>query len=236
MKQSRIAISFFLTIAAARLAPAQTQFNPNPSRAFGQAILQQVGFPSVVVHNLTEGRELNFPQSVALDTSVSPPILYVADFFNNRVLAWKNSLAFTKGDKADKVIGQRDFLQTQAKGPGTDLSSGLSFPNALAVDKSGNLYVVDAGNNRVLRYPRPFQQTGDLLPVDLVIGQKDISSRAANQGQLNPSAKTLNLTTSGGVFLSGLAFDASGNLWVSDAGNNRVLRYPSGLLGSSPSN
>src|SRR5260370_31963769 len=134
MKQSRIAFTCVLTIAVARLGPAQTQFNPFPSRAFGQAILQSVGLPTVVAPNLTEGRELSLPQGIALDTSVSPPILYVADFLNNRVLAWKNALAFTKGDKADKVIGQRDFLQTQQRGPGTDLSSGLSFPNALAVD------------------------------------------------------------------------------------------------------
>src|ERR1700682_546148 len=179
MKQSRIAISFFLFAAFARLGSAQTQFNPSPSRAFGQAILQQIGLPTVVAPNLADGRELNFPQSVALDTSVSPPIVYVADFLNNRVMAWKNSASLTKGDRADKVIGQRDFLLTLSKGPGTDLSTGFSFPNALVVDKSGNLYVVDAGNNRVVRYPKPFQQTGDLLLVDLVIGQKDINSRAA---------------------------------------------------------
>ncbi len=236
MKQSRIAISFFLLTAFARLGPAQTQFNPFPSRAFGQAVLQQIGVPTVVAPNLTDGRELNFPQSIALDTSVSPPIVYVADFLNDRVLAWKNSASLTKGDKADKVIGQRDFMLTLPKGPGTDLSTGLTFPNALAVDKSGNLYVVDSGNNRVVRYPKPFQQTGDLLLVDLVLGQKDINSRAANQGQTSPTEKTLNLTTSGGVFRSGLAFDAFGNLWVSDAGNNRVLRFRADLLGSSPSN
>src|ERR1700674_1839831 len=137
MKQSRIAISFFLLTAFARLGPAQTQFNPYPSRAFGQAILQQVGSPTVVAPNLAEGRELNFPQSVALDTSVSPPIVYVADFLNNRVLAWKNSASLTKGDKADLVIGQRNFMLTLPKGPGTDLSTGLSFPNALVGGKRG---------------------------------------------------------------------------------------------------
>jgi sugar lactone lactonase YvrE len=236
MKQFQVALSIFLTIAFARLVPAQTQFNPYPSRAFGQAILQQIGLPTVVAPNLAEGRELNFPQAVAVDTSASPPILYVADSSNNRVLAWKNAVGFTKGDKADKVIGQRDFLMTQPKGPGTDLSTGLSLPNALVVDKNGNLYVADAGNNRVLRFPKPFQQTGDLLLVDLVIGQKDQNSRAANEGLAAPTEKTIALSTGGGVFRSGLAFDASGNLWFSDAGNNRVLRYRSDLLGSIASN
>jgi len=35
---------------------------------------------------------------------------------NNRVSAWKNAFGLTKGDKADLVIGQRDFLSTSPKG------------------------------------------------------------------------------------------------------------------------
>ena len=38
--------------------------------------------------NLVEGRELATPSGVALDTGVSPPILYIADTGNNRVLGW----------------------------------------------------------------------------------------------------------------------------------------------------
>src|SRR5688500_16204034 len=44
--------------------------------------------------NLVEGREFFAPQSVALDTSVTPPILYVSDTRNNRIMAWRNSTAF----------------------------------------------------------------------------------------------------------------------------------------------
>jgi len=35
---------------------------------------------------------------------------------NNLVSAWKNAFGLTKGDKADLVIGQRDFLSTSPKG------------------------------------------------------------------------------------------------------------------------
>jgi serine/threonine-protein kinase len=31
--------------------------------------------------------------------------------------------------------------------------TGLNFPNGVAVDAAGNLYVTDAGNNRVLKLP-----------------------------------------------------------------------------------
>ena len=113
-----------------QLLEAQTIFNPAPSRIVGQAVLQQQGVLTATAPNLVEGREFNNPQAVAVDASANPSILYVADFGNNRVLAWKNASAFTKGDFADKVIGQRDLLSTAAEGPGADLSTGLSSPVA----------------------------------------------------------------------------------------------------------
>ncbi len=225
-----------LLLAAAQLLEAQVIFNPAPSRIVGQAVLQQQGLLTAIAPNLVEGREFNNPQAVALDLSVTPPILYVADFGNNRVLAWKNASAFTKGDYADLVIGQRDMGSTAAAGPGTGLSTGLASPVALTVDARGNLYVVDGGNNRVLRYPAPFRQTNDLLTVDLIIGQADLNGRSANAGQAEPAAGTLALENYAGVFRSGIALDAQGNLWISDAGNNRVLRFPATALGAGAAN
>jgi len=225
-----------LLLAAVQLSEAQTIFNPVPSRIAGQAVLQQQGVLTATAPNLVEGRELNNPQAVAIDTSANPPILYVADFGNNRVLAWRNAFGFTKGDYADRVIGQRDLLSTAAQGPGTDLTIGLFAPVALAVDSNGNLYVADAGNNRILRYPTPLSQTGALLAVDLVIGQKDLNGRAPNEGQSAPSERTVAFDSSSGPFRAGLAFDAQGNLWVSDPGNNRLLRFSASSLGGGASN
>jgi uncharacterized protein (TIGR03437 family) len=219
-----------------QLLEAQTIFNPAPSRVVGQAVLQQQGVLTATAPNLVEGREFNNPQAVAVDASASPPILYVADFGNNRVLGWKNASAFTKGNFADIVIGQRDLLSTAPEGPAADLSTGLTSPVGLAVDPAGNLYVADAGNNRILRYPRPFAQTADLLTVDLVIGQADLSSRSPNAGLTAPNASTLAMVSGGGVFRAGLAFDVQGNLWASDPGNNRVLRFPVTELGAGTAN
>jgi sugar lactone lactonase YvrE len=160
----------------------------------------------------------------------------VADFGNNRVLAWKNASGFSKGDYADMAIGQRDLLSTAPEGPGADLSTGLSSPVGLAVDAKGNLYVIDAGNNRVLRYPAPFAQTSDLLAVDLIVGQPDLNSNSPNGGQTGPTVGTFALENGSGVFRAGLAFDVQGNLWVSDPGNNRVLRFPAGALATGSPN
>src|SRR4051794_25258806 len=223
-------LAFVLTVCAAvSPAAAQTQFNTNPTRTFGHARLTPVttGNPNVV-----EGREFYQPLGIAVDTSASPPILYVADTFNNRVLAWKNAAGFNNGDSADLVIGQRDKFSTLTGGPGTTLSHGLSSPVAVAVDRNGNLYVADSGNNRILRYPHPFSQT-DTPIADLVIGQASISSgKLPNQGQSAPSASTLSL---GSGNTAGLAFDSSGNLWFTDSGNNRVLRYNASALSAGGS-
>lgn len=217
-------------VAAVPLASAQSTYSNVPSRIVGQPLLNQLGGQIAVAPNLAEGRELWFPQALAVDTSVNPPILYVSDFLNNRVLAWKNASAFQKGDPADLVIGQRDKYSTVPKGPGSDLATGLNQPTGLAVDKSGNLYVADSGNNRILRYPAPFQQQTTPLSPDLVLGQKDLTGRTANQGT-NPSEKTVSFQ---GQFV-GLAVDASGNLWVSDGNNNRILRYPAATLSAATS-
>ena len=239
MKHIQSIVFSIVLVATAQYLEAQTVFNPSPSRIVGQAVLQQQGIISATAVNLVEGREFNQPQAVAVDTSSSPPILYVADALNNRVLAWRNASGFTKGDFADKVIGQRDFLSTSPQGPGlstNSLSTGLSEPVGLTVDGNGNLYVVDAGNNRVLRYPAPFSQTGDLLLPDLVIGQKDFGRRSPNEGLPAPTERTLALATGGGPLRAGIVFDSAGNLWIADPGNNRVLRFPAASVGSGAAN
>jgi uncharacterized protein (TIGR03437 family) len=221
------------------IPPAHGQLTMNvlPSREFGQhALVTQV---TSIAPNLVEGRELNNPSSIAFDTSVTPPIMYVADTGNNRVLAWRNpdglSVCGTGAPVtcglASLVIGQTDLYSTNNQGPigGTSaVSSGLAAPTAVAVDASGNLYVTDGGNNRILRFPAPFSQTGP-LQTDLVIGQSSVSSGfQANMGQTQPSAQTLAYCcgSSGQLFRGGLAFDGAGNLWAADPGNNRVLRFP----------
>ncbi|MDP9053989.1 MAG: hypothetical protein M3N93_06755 [Acidobacteriota bacterium] len=177
--------------------------------------------------NVVEGRELNRPSGIALDTSASPPIVYIADTGNNRILAFRYQTQLTAGASADLILGQPDRFSTLTRGPGTSLTTGLNAPTGMTVDGSGNLYVADTGNNRILRYPAPFNQPAGYQFPDLIIGQTSFSSATANSG--GESAASLSLA--GPSFShTGLALDAAGNLWVTDTGNSRVLRYPVGLL------
>ncbi|MFN7935108.1 MAG: hypothetical protein U0R19_17390 [Bryobacteraceae bacterium] len=206
-------------ILAASEERAHAQLNPVPTRVLGQTRVDLVS----VSPNLAEAKDLFSPSGVAVDTSVNPPAVYVADTGNNRVLGWRNAAGLANGASADIVIGQRDFTSTLPQGPGTTLTTGTASPVAVAVDNQGNLYVADAGHNRILRFPKPFQQADTLKSPDMVIGQPNLSQNAVNNGGLSERSVALN---AGSALRSGLLFDPNGNLWFSDAANNRVLRYP----------
>ncbi len=223
-------VSFCAVVAALSVSAfGQSPLNQAPSRVLGT--------PGLTVSNnnpnYVDGREMYSPIGVALDTTVSPPILYVADGGNNRVLAWRNAASAQNGARADLVIGQRDFTSTLPQNPGAadSLSSGFAVPSGLAVDSGGNLYVADAGNNRVLRFPQPFAQQGGLIVPDIVIGQPTFTSRANNGGSSTPTETGLSTsTTTAGTQQIGIYIDAGQALWVTDALNHRVLRFPASVL------
>jgi uncharacterized protein (TIGR03437 family) len=221
----RIVFSILLACSAlAGDAFAQAVLNDAPSRVVGQPA---VGFSSTNP-NVVEGREFLNPAAVVVDRSSTPQALFVSDLGNNRVLGWRNAATFANGAPADIVIGQVDKVSTQPLGPGTARPTGLSSPGALAVDSNGNLYVADTGNNRILRFSKPFASEEDPKVPNMVIGQPNFSSGTGNQPGL--SERTLFFSTASAVARTGLAFDAQGNLWASDPLNHRLLRYPVAAL------
>jgi uncharacterized protein (TIGR03437 family) len=204
--------------------PAQTF-----ARFAARVVGQNSATPKSFNPNIVDGRGLWEPRGIAFDTSVSPPRLYVSDTLNHRVLGWADALSFSNGAEAQVVIGQRDRESTTQWGPGTAFSQGLNEPTGVAVDAQGNVYVVDSGNNRILRFPRPFNQPDETKTADLVIGQASTSSgNRPNRGGAI-SAEGISTPDSYGVppLSHGLHIDAGGNLWFADAGNHRVLRFPS---------
>jgi uncharacterized protein (TIGR03437 family) len=212
-----IASSLALLNSIAALAQLPVPLNALPSRIAGH--LPEL-VPGTINPNLVEGRELYNPVGIAIDTATSPARLYVSDNGNQRVLGWKDANAFGNGAPADLVIGQNDFLHTGTQGAGT--AAGFTDPSGLAVDSKGNLYVADRGNNRILRFPRPFAQQNGQLP-DMVIGQPNFNSRSANNPGGTTSDQGLSLAAS--PWPANLIFDSDQNLWVVDGGNRRVLRF-----------
>jgi uncharacterized protein (TIGR03437 family) len=163
---------------------------------------------------------INFPYKIAIDYSSAPYALYVSDTGNNRVLVWRDSAHFRNGDPADLVIGQPNLrtgvANVDTQGSPNPSRTSLFAPEGIAVAQDGTLYVADSGNNRVLRFPRPVNQSGRIQP-DAAIGQLDFTSSvsaAVNAASLNAPG--------------GLAIGPNGDLFVADSGNNRVLEFPAG--------
>jgi uncharacterized protein (TIGR03437 family) len=187
---------------------------PAATRVWGQA-----DFASNGANQIKPG-SINSPFRIVVDYSREPYALYVSDTNNHRVLGWKDAIHLRNGDPADLVIGQPDFrtaiANVDTRGSQTPSPTSLAAPKGLAVDGSGNLYVADSGNNRVLRFPRPAAQSGRITP-DAVLGQPNFTSAASaavNASSLNAPA--------------GLAMGPDGSLFVADAGNHRVLQFPPG--------
>jgi hypothetical protein len=144
------------------------------------------------------------PVGVALDGSDN---LYVADMGNNRVVEYNTPL--TTDTIADRVFGQLNFTtRGAASGAG-----GLNQPYAISVDGTGNMYVADFGNNRVLEYDTPL--TTNTI-ADRVFGQPNFNSNVPNVGGV--SASTL-------YNPSGVVIDSMNHLYVADRSNSRVLQY-----------
>jgi sugar lactone lactonase YvrE len=130
--------------------------------------------------------------------------LAVADFSDNRVLLYKPP--FSNGEAASKVIGQTNFTSNTS---GTT-QSNLKQPAGVATDPSGNGWVADEANDRVLEFKPPFS-TG--MNASVVLGQPDFTTAACATDD-----KTL-------CSPFGVASDKSGDIWVADDANCRVLEF-----------
>jgi uncharacterized protein (TIGR03437 family) len=182
--------------------------------------------------NLIEGRDFDFADvqhpgvaaGVAIDTVSSVPHLYVADVFNNRILGFNDARSVQPGQRADLVIGQPDFFTAEINYPSGDAqhanAAGLYYPEGVAVDKNGDLWVADSGNGRVVRFPRPFDQGQKTLETaNLALGKPALISVSV------PDASSQNMAAPYAI-----AFTVDGHVVVSDPALNRVVwfRKPAG--------
>jgi sugar lactone lactonase YvrE len=178
------------------------------NEAAAEAVLGQSVFTSSGATTTQSG--MNIPYSVSVDATGR---LWVADFFNNRVLRFDNAASKANGANADAVLGQSIFTsRTQAT-----TQSGMNLPFGMSGDAAGRLYVSDTFNNRVLWFDNAGAKANG-GNADGVLGQPNFTSNTANNG--GRSAQSLNLPDS-------LFYDPTvgGVLWVADLNNHRVLRY-----------
>ncbi|HUY28605.1 MAG TPA: choice-of-anchor D domain-containing protein [Candidatus Binataceae bacterium] len=172
--------------------------------------------------NYVDGAAMAAPRAVAIDNSLSPNHVWVADTGNNRVLGWNDESTYLSGAAADIVIGQVDFLSSAENQGGAPGATTLYAPAGVAIDSAGNLYVGDSGNNRVMVFSDPLAGYAGTpfggVAAAAVFGQGGDFATNTGCGATPVSAATL-------CQPEGVAIDGAGNLFVADAGDNRVTVY-----------
>ena len=150
--------------------------------------------------------QLNFPTGVAADAAGN---LFIADTFNNRIRKVSANGTITT------VAG------TGARGLGGDgapaTAAQLNYPQAVAVDAAGNLFIADTGNMLIRKVSASGIVT-TLAGIAAATGAQGFSGDGgpATAAQLsNPK---------------GLAVDALGNLFIADTGNQRIRKVSAGII------
>lgn len=177
-------------------------------------------------YNNPPAMSLCMPAGVTLDSSGN---LWVADMWDGRVVEYQPPI--TQAMDATLAIGQPsldetadcDGTYTNARGsagaPVTTTASEFCHPFSTAFDGSGDLWIADTANHRVLEFVPPFS-TGMAASLELGF--------PAGVGMNSPTPPSDGWTCPAGAYLcgpAGLAFDSSGNLWVADSVDNRVLEF-----------
>jgi sugar lactone lactonase YvrE len=219
-------------------------------------VLGQRDFTEITAREVVDYRVHN-PGGVAIDgrqsTGLELGLAWVWDSSNNRIIGFDVAACYRHSIcRARRVIGQpatcdwgscnRDgsfqgfperapataaTLCGQREGTGTTLEE-KTFTSLFVDQRTGDLYVADVFNHRVLRYGDPWN--GDQV-ADGVWGQASYSENLCNRGRDEPSADSLCFVHFGTFGMltqngAGVTLDATGDLWVADGGNNRVLRFP----------
>ncbi len=221
---------------------------------WADVILGQPDFSEITPNQVVPFKVFN-PGGVVVDRATDPGRAYVWDSGNSRILGIDLDKCYAGPSpcSAEVVLGQPSgYDHSACNGDGAlqnfpiraladpttlcgvpDVSeSPWEHPSfvSMAVDSESNLYVPDVHNNRVLKYEAPFDNDS---VADEVWGQEDFTGIMCNRGDLvAPTAESIcfvsytSAARPGGWWGNGVDVDPAGNLWVADAGNNRVLRFP----------
>ncbi|MFL6352879.1 MAG: FG-GAP-like repeat-containing protein [Bryobacteraceae bacterium] len=192
---------------------------PTTIGAPANIVLGQPDFTTSQSSSIT-AQSLRGPQGVWIENGK----LFVADTQNFRVMIW-NHIPTQNNQAADLELGQPNFNTANQPPPNqrnpTAAANQLLNPTSVTSDGI-RLYVADLGFNRVLIWnsiPTVMDQ-----PADIVIGQPDMTSTAANNtAGLCPAVgsgrcqKTLNFPR--------FALSDGTRLFIADSGNDRVLIF-----------
>ena len=174
------------------------------SGAAAEAVLGQGGFETVLPAGSRS--RMDGPKGLSVDAEGR---LWVADANNHRVLRFDNAATRANGANADGVLGQPDFTTTAIAGG----AAGMGFVVGVLADAAGRVWVSDWDNKRVTRFDNAAAKPNG-GPADAVLGQPNLDTL----GEEVTSRTSL-------LSPAGMAMDASGDLWVADSFQARVVLF-----------
>jgi sugar lactone lactonase YvrE len=148
-------------------------------------------------------------EPVSLSVS-SNGALFVVDTLKHRVLRYDNAAALPATSAPSAVLGQSSL---SGAAPATT-ATGMINPRGAFITPDDTLWVTDAGNNRITRFNNASTKPNGAA-ADGIIGQATFTTNT--QGTTDRTFKFPGFQS---------VVDASGNLWVPDPQNNRILRFP----------
>lgn len=174
-------------------------------------VLGRPDFTSADETNPPTASTLSEPSAIIVDPASGK--VFVADTENSRVLRYPDKDTLANGAAAEYVFGQADF--TSRLFPDPPSATSVNSAVGLALDGAGNLWVSDADNHRVLMFSLAVTRVDPSPAAAKVLGQANFTTRNAPSPPTNASMNAP----------LGLHVDGSGDLWVVDSGNHRVLRF-----------
>ncbi|WP_165452164.1 S-layer homology domain-containing protein [Paenibacillus thalictri] len=149
--------------------------------------------------------EFSSPRGIAVDSGGN---VYVADTSNHRI----QKLALGTNGAPDS------WSEWKKSGGGSGSGLGeFSSPRGVAVDNSGNVYVVDTGNHRIQKLNVGANGTPDSWSE----WKKDGGGSGSGAGEFSSPR--------------GIAVDSGGNVYVADTSNHRIQKLTPGTNGVSES-
>lgn len=207
MKRSQLPITSGAISILLFLPLVLTKTNAGPVYPTESAATRVLGQPDLTTNgNGDAANQFYFPLDVEVDPATGK--VFVADGGNNRVLRFASIDDIADGADAEAVLGQSDFGLSAA----ATTASGMSEPSGLKIGPSGELWIAENGNNRVLRFDNAATISSG-ASADAVLGQPDFTSSAGGDG-----AGEMNGPRD-------VAVDDDGNLFVTEIRNSRVLIF-----------
>ncbi len=192
---------FFLLLIAVMWASAGTALAQTPALTVQPAINTVAGNGDAYYggdNGPATSAYINYPTGIAVDSAGN---LYIADNQNNRV---------RKVNAATGII-------TTVAGTGTGgyngdniaaTSAELYYPNAVALDSAGNLYIADSSNSRIRK----------------VNASTGIITTVAGTGYGGWNGDNISAITAELYNPTSVAVDSVGNIYIADDYNNRVRK------------